>query len=90
MANRIKQDSTSGYWRFCQWLVVACLTVWLVVTLVPLALAQMDVTGTILGWPAVFAVAAFGVPLLYLAIIGIYSLAMDRVEQDEHGHEGEP
>lgn len=83
MADRFIQASNAGYWRFCRWLVLVCLAAWLIATLVPLALAQIGITGTVLGWPFVFAMAAFGVPLVYLAIIGVYSLVMDRVERDD-------
>ncbi|MCD8504502.1 MAG: DUF4212 domain-containing protein [Burkholderiaceae bacterium] len=89
MADRFIQVSKPGYWRFCRWLVLICLMAWLLATLVPLALAQIGVTGTVLGWPLVFAMAAFGVPLVYLGIIAVYSLVMDRVERDnEIGGEG--
>ena len=91
MSEHIKQPRNSSYWRFSSKLVVGCLLVWLFATLLPLALAQAGVTGTILGWPIVFALAAFGVPVAYLVIIGVYSFAMDRVErrikQNNHDHE---
>ncbi len=80
MAGEFKQRLESSYWRKCLWLILLCLLVWLIATLVPLALAQLGVQGTVLGWPSVFAMAAFGVPLVYLAIIAVYSLVMDRLD----------
>ncbi|UOD51372.1 DUF4212 domain-containing protein [Orrella daihaiensis] len=83
MADRFMQEGKSSYWRFCRWLVLICLMAWLVATLVPLALAQLGITGSVLGWPFVFALAAFVVPLVYLIIIGVFSLVMDRAERDK-------
>lgn len=68
------------YWDRSKKLVMACLLAWLGFTLLPLVLARIGASGTILGWPAVFAFAAFGVPVLYLVIIGVYSIVMDRIE----------
>ena len=82
MANP-SEHSRHHYWSFCRWLVLVCLVAWLLATVVPLALAQAGFVGTVLGWPSVFALAAFGVPLLYLAIIGVYSLVMDRMDRIE-------
>lgn len=87
MASQFKQPYPFSYWQKSLWLVLLCVVLWLLATLVPLALAQMGMQGTILGWPSVFALAAFGVPLVYLAIIALYSVVMDRIdrqhEQDE-------
>lgn len=86
-SNESRPEGGRAYWRFSLWLIAVCLFIWLVATLVPLALAQVGVSGTILGWPGVFAVAAFGVPLVYLMIIGLYSLIMDRIEREQHTNE---
>lgn len=83
MANPSKHPSNRGYWSFCRWLVLVCLVAWFLATVVPLALIQAGLGGTVLGWPSVFALAAFAVPLVYLAIIGVYSLAMDRIERQD-------
>ena len=80
MSNSVHDRSRRGYWSRSLWLIGICLLVWLAVTLLPLMLAQFQVAGTLLGWPLVFALAAFGVPLVYLAIIGIYCLVMDRLD----------
>lgn len=82
MADRFVKGSNAGYWRLCRWLTIGGLLVWLVITLVPLALAQFGATGTVFGWPLAFAIAAFGVPLVYLTVIGIFNLTMDRVERN--------
>ena len=80
MSNSVQTKRQKKYWQAGLTLIGACLLVWLGVTLLPLILAQLQVTGTLFGWPVVFALAAFGVPLVYLAIIGVYSLVMDRIE----------
>lgn len=80
MSNSVHTKRQKRYWQVSLTLIGTCLLVWLSVTLFPLILAQLQVTGTLFGWPMVFALAAFGVPLVYLAIIGVYSLVMDRIE----------
>lgn len=74
-------NQRSRYWRLSIWLVGACLLFWLIVTLVPVLLADTFSQKTLFGWPLVFGLTAFGVPILYLAIIGVYSLLMDRLER---------
>lgn len=86
MASQFKQPYQFSYWQKSLWLVLLCVVVWLLATLVPLGLAQMGMQGTILGWPSVFALAAFGVPLVYLTIIAVYSFVMDRFDR-QHGQD---
>jgi len=80
MSNSVHDRSPRGYWPRSLWLIGVCLLAWLAVTLFPFVLAQLQVAGSLLGWPLIFALAAFGVPLLYLAIIGVYCLVMDRLD----------
>lgn len=76
-----RQTRHTRYWRLSLWLVAVCLLVWLLVTLVPIFLADTFSQKTLFGWPVVFGLMAFGVPIVYLAIIGVYSLVMDRIER---------
>lgn len=69
------------YWRRTIGLILSSLILWLVFTVLPLALSDSLSGWVILGWPASFALAAFVVPLLYLLIIGLYCLFMDRFER---------
>jgi putative solute:sodium symporter small subunit len=90
MAHSTQDRGKSRYWPRSLQLVGGCLLLWLLVTVLPLLVAQLGLTGTLLGWPIVFALAAFGVPIVYLLIIAFYSLAMDRVERDHSHSEREP
>lgn len=81
MSNTVHTTNGKRYWQRSLQLIGACLALWLLVTLLPMVLAQFGVSGTIMGWPRVFALAAFAVPLAYLAIIGVYCLVMDRQER---------
>lgn len=74
----------SRYWRHSLWLVLACLLAWFLITLVPLLLGAINTDATLFGWPWLFAVAAFCVPVLYLLIIGVYALVMDRFDRAAH------
>lgn len=76
-----QQTRHTRYWRLSLWLVAVCLLVWLLVTLVPIFLADTFSQQTLFGWPVVFGLMAFGVPIVYLVIIGVYSLLMDRIER---------
>lgn len=80
MSKLVQNATAKSHWHRSLILVGACLLGWLLVTLVPLVMAQWQVPGTLLGWPSVFAIAAFGVPLVYLTIIGVYCLVMDRLD----------
>jgi putative solute:sodium symporter small subunit len=80
MSNSVQTSVVKTYWQRTLALIGACLMVWLLATLLPLVMAQWQVSGAVLGWPLVFALAAFGVPLVYLTIIGVYCLAMDRLD----------
>jgi putative solute:sodium symporter small subunit len=77
-----QQFTPKRYWRRSLWLVVAGLLVWFLVTVLPLLFAPIGAQGRLFGWPWLFAVAAFAVPLVYLLIIGVYALLMDRLDRD--------
>ncbi len=90
MSKTVQTTPGKRYWQRSLQLVGACLLVWLLVTLLPIVLAQFRASGTIMGWPWVFALAAFAVPLAYLSIIGVYCLVMDRLERRQVSvHSGE-
>jgi putative solute:sodium symporter small subunit len=69
------------YWRISLWLVAGCLLVWLLVTILPVLFVQTGTDQLIFGWPLVFGLTAFVVPVIYLLIIGFYSVCMDRLER---------
>ncbi|MFY9348399.1 MAG: DUF4212 domain-containing protein [Orrella sp.] len=71
------------YWPRNLLLVAITLMVWLLVSLMPMALPALPNDWTVFGWPLSMALAAFGVPLIYLVLIGIYAAIMDRRDQQE-------
>lgn len=73
-----RQTSLKGYWSRNVRLVCGLLVIWLLVSLVPWAFAELPVDWTVFGWPLSFALAAFGVPLIYLVLIGVYACIMAR------------
>lgn len=71
------------YWPRNLLLVAILLLVWLLVSLMPISLPALPDDWSVFGWPLPMALAAFGVPLIYLALIGIYAVIMDRRDQQE-------
>jgi len=67
-----------GYWLRNLRLVIGLLIMWLLVSVVPWAFATLPIDSTVFGWPLSFALAAFGVPLIYLLLIGVYAQVMAR------------
>jgi putative solute:sodium symporter small subunit len=82
------------YWRrVCQW-TFGLLSVWLFVNLAGPWLAR-DLDGTrVLGYPVAYWVAAHGALLVYLGIIVVYCIVMDRLDRqlldDEHSDSAGP
>lgn len=72
------------HWRVTLRVTLLCLSLWFVLTAVPLIVAQPIADWKLFGWPAPFAIVAFCVPLAYLLIIGSYCLLMDRLERHTH------
>jgi putative solute:sodium symporter small subunit len=73
-----KASVQSPYWRKNLLLIVSLLAIWLLVTLFPLGFASMPEHWTVAGWPLAFGLGAFVVPLIYLLLIGIYCVLMNR------------
>lgn len=71
------------YWPRNLLLVAILLLVWLLVSLMPIGLPALPDDWTVFGWPLPMALAAFGVPLIYLGLIGIYAAIMDRRDTEE-------
>jgi|AntAceMinimDraft_1070359.scaffolds.fasta_scaffold126232_2 putative solute:sodium symporter small subunit len=70
--------SLKAYWARNLFLVGCLLVLWLLISLLPLALAYLPARGALFGWPLPFALTAFAVPLVYLLLIGIYAMVMAR------------
>lgn len=79
------------YWRRVRALTFALLLLWFLASFVVIFFARELSSVTLLGWPLHFYLAAQGVTLVYLAIIGVYALAMlriERLERSEDSNEG--
>jgi putative solute:sodium symporter small subunit len=76
-----RQASESRYWRRVVRTTGALLAVWLLITLVGPWFAR-DLSGlSLFGFPLSFWVASQGALLLYLAVIVVYALVMDRLDE---------
>ena len=64
-------------WRRNVALIGVLLLVWLVAAFVPGFFAR-ELHGDVFGWPFSFWMAAFGGPLAFLSIIGLYAWLMNR------------
>jgi putative solute:sodium symporter small subunit len=76
---------TSPYWRKTLRLSGAVLTVWLLVTL-GIGLFGRAMDFQLLGWPFGFWVTAQLALVVYCALIWVYALAMDRLDQQHADH----
>jgi putative solute:sodium symporter small subunit len=69
------------HWRRARRLTAILLLVWFGATFCTIFFARELSAVTMFGWPLSFYLAAQGVALLYLAIIGAYALAMERIDR---------
>jgi putative solute:sodium symporter small subunit len=68
------------YWRRNVRLIVLLLVVWAALTFIPSYFAR-SLSFDFIGWPFSFWMAAYGAPLAYLILIGIYARIMNRADQ---------
>ncbi len=73
--------SRTRYWRHNLLLIVGLLCLWWLVTFVPAYFALELSQYLIFGWPFSFWMAAFGAPLVFLLIVGLYAWWMARCDQ---------
>jgi putative solute:sodium symporter small subunit len=69
------------HWRRARRLTAILLLVWFGATFCTIYFARELSAVTVFGWPLSFYLAAQGVALVYLAIIGVYALAMERLDR---------
>ena len=69
------------YWHHNLLLIVGLLCIWCLVTFVPAYFAIELSRYFIFGWPFSFWMAAFGAPLFFLLIVGVYAWCMARYDQ---------
>jgi putative solute:sodium symporter small subunit len=79
----------SALWRRTRRLTMILLAVWFGVTFAAIFFARELAGLTLFGWSVSFYMAAQGALLVYLAIVGIYALAMKALDagagKDSHG-----
>lgn len=68
------------FWQRVRLLTLALLTIWLIVTFGFAFYARELVGLSVFGWPLPFYMAAQGTTLVYLALIGVYVLAMKKLD----------
>lgn len=72
------------YWRRTLQLTGALLLLWFGVTF-GIAYFARDLDFDFFGWPFSFWVASQGALLVYLVLVGVYALAMQRLDQAARG-----
>lgn len=77
------------YWRRVRMLTFALLLLWFLASFVVIFYARELSSVTLWGWPLHFYLAAQGVTLVYLAITGVYAVAMLRIERLERSEDGD-
>lgn len=68
------------YWRRVRLLTLALLLAWLGITFGVIFFARELSVLNLFGWPVPFYMAAQGTTLVYLLIIGVYALAMNKLD----------
>jgi putative solute:sodium symporter small subunit len=68
------------YWRRNLRLILLLLAVWAALTFIPAFFAR-SLTFDFIGWPFAFWMAAYGAPLAYLIIVGVYARVMNRADE---------
>lgn len=68
------------YWRRNLRLIVLLLVIWAAVTFIPAFFAR-SLSFDFIGWPFAFWMAAYGAPLAYLILIGVYARIMNQADE---------
>jgi putative solute:sodium symporter small subunit len=77
------------YWRRNLKMTAFLLTIWFVVTFVSSYFARELNGFTFLGFPFGFYMGAQGALIIYLAIVGVYALYMNNLDQEYAAPEGD-
>jgi putative solute:sodium symporter small subunit len=73
-------SAAQRYWRRVRALTLALLLLWFLVTFGVIFFARELAGLDLFGWPVPFYMAAQGTTLIYLLIIGVYALAMKKLD----------
>jgi putative solute:sodium symporter small subunit len=71
----------AAHWARARRLTAVLLLLWLVTTVGTVFYARELAGVSVFGWPLSFYLAAQGAALVYLAILGVYALAMARLDR---------
>lgn len=71
----------AAHWRRTRKLTALLLLLWLATTFGTGYFARELAAVTVGGWPLSFYLAAQGAALVYLGILGLYALAMNRIDR---------
>jgi putative solute:sodium symporter small subunit len=74
------RNKTRLYWYRTRRLTAVLLLIWFFATFLIIYFARELSEVEVLGWPVSFYMAAQGLILIYLALIGIYTLRMQRID----------
>ncbi len=77
----MKHGVNLRYWRRVRALTLGLLLLWFIASFVVIFFARELSSVSLWGWPLHFYLAAQGVTLVYLAITGVYALAMQRIDR---------
>ena len=78
---RALRQARARHWRRTRKLTAVLLLGWLGATFCTVFFARELASLSLAGWPLSFYLAAQGASLAYLAILGIYALAMERIDR---------
>lgn len=85
----MRQGTKRRYWRRTLRITATLLLVWFAVTFVAGYYARELSVLILFGFPLGFYMGAQGALLVYLAIVGVYALHMDRLDREYGVEEGE-
>ena len=75
------QQRRSEYWRRTRLLTAVLLTTWFATTFTVIFFARELTNFSLFGWPFPFYMAAQGLILVYLVIVGVYVRRMKRLDK---------
>jgi len=80
-AQRQLRAARAAHWRRTRKVTALLLLLWLATTFGTIFFARQLAALSVGGWPLSFYLAAQGAQLVYLAILGGYALAMNRIDR---------
>lgn len=78
---KIRQQRRSEYWRRTRLLTMVLLATWFTTTFTVIFFARELTNFSLFGWPFPFYMAAQGLILVYLIIIGVYVRRMKELDK---------